>query len=175
MSELPPELDDLVPIPILPRHPGWVNAYRQAWADLWRQRDVTEAAALLDDLWQRMGRPVGGAAREVQVPWSGPPLELIVLLLSQVIGVKWPGAGDALVWHLWEEPPVGVRNLRLAGNIVSLVAEADEGGGIVVVVEARRPFDLEIETEFTTFSEQVPAGRTRYLLTYLDRTDVRQA
>ncbi len=58
--------------------------------------------------------------------------------------------------------------------MISLLAEADTGGGIAVVVEAEHPFDLEIETTFTTFLEHVPAGRTRYLLTYLDRTDIRQ-
>lgn len=58
--------------------------------------------------------------------------------------------------------------------MISLLADAGAGGGIAVVVEAQAPFELEIETKFTTFVEQVPAGRTRYLLTYLDRTDIRE-
>ena len=57
--------------------------------------------------------------------------------------------------------------------MIGLLGKANTGGGIAVVVEARA-FDLEIETEFTTFVEQVPPGRTRYLLTYLDRTDIRE-
>ena len=77
-------------------------------------------------------------------------------------------------WRLSQQPPVELRALRLGDTILSLFAEADTGGGIVVVVEAQAPFELEIETEFTTFVEQVPAGRTRYLLTYLDRTDIRE-
>lgn len=79
-----------------------------------------------------------------------------------------------VVWRLRRSPPAAVHGLQLAGNAMSLLAEADVGGGVAVVVEAEAPFDLEIETEFTTFYERVPAGRTRYLLTYLDRTDVRQ-
>jgi hypothetical protein len=57
---------------------------------------------------------------------------------------------------------------------VSLVAQENVGGGLAVQVEATHPFLLEIETEFTTFVENVPAGSTRLLLTHLDRTDVRQ-
>ncbi len=82
-------------------------------------------------------------------------------------------AGEQRVlWRLHQAPPVAVSNLRLGDNTISLLAEADTGGGIAVVVEAVHPFELEIDTGFTTFIEHVPAGRTRYLLTYLDRTDV---
>lgn len=81
--------------------------------------------------------------------------------------------GDRVVWRLHAEPPV-VAQVQFGANHVSLLAEADTGGGVAVLVEAQAPFELEIDTGFTTFVEQVPAGRTRYLLTYLDRTDVRQ-
>ena len=79
-----------------------------------------------------------------------------------------------ILWRLSQPPPIEVRAIALGDNVISLLAEADTGGGIAVVVEAQHPFDLEIETTFTTFLEHVPAGRTRYLLTYLDRTDVRE-
>lgn len=79
-----------------------------------------------------------------------------------------------ILWRLSQPPPVELRAIALGDNVISLLAEADTGGGIAVAVEAKHPFDLEIETTFTTFLEHVPAGRTRYLLTYLDRTDIRQ-
>jgi hypothetical protein len=78
-----------------------------------------------------------------------------------------------VVWRLRGKLPVAAR-VTLDGQLITLRAERDTGGGIVVTVVAEEAFDLEVETEFTTFVEQVPAGRTRYLLTYLDRTDVRQ-
>jgi hypothetical protein len=78
-----------------------------------------------------------------------------------------------VVWRLRGEPPLSAE-ARLGNNTIRLLAEADTGGGITVWVEAQAPFELEIETEFTTFLEMIPSGRTRYLLTYLDRTDVRQ-
>jgi hypothetical protein len=78
-----------------------------------------------------------------------------------------------VVWRLRGEPPLSAET-RLGDNAIRLLAEADTGGGIAVWVEAQAPFELEIETEFTTFLEMIPPGRTRYLLTYLDRTDVRQ-
>jgi hypothetical protein len=78
-----------------------------------------------------------------------------------------------VVWRLHGEPPLSTE-ARLGGNAIRLLAEADTGGGITVWVEAQAPFELEIETEFITFLELIPPGRTRYLLTYLDRTDVRQ-
>lgn len=78
-----------------------------------------------------------------------------------------------VTWRLRGELPA-VARAGWDGQLITLAAERDTGGGIVVVVEAERAFELEMETEFTTFVEQVPAGRTRYLLTYLDRTDVRQ-
>lgn len=78
-----------------------------------------------------------------------------------------------VVWRLRGELPV-VARATVDGQGITLAAERDTGGGVLLVVEAEGPFDLEVETEFTTFVEQVPAGRTRYLLTYLDRTDVRQ-
>ena len=83
-------------------------------------------------------------------------------------------AEQRILWRLSQPPPVELRAIALGDNVISLLAEADTGGGIAVVVEAKHPFDLEIETTFTTFLEHVPAGRTRYLLTYLDRTDVRE-
>ena len=76
-------------------------------------------------------------------------------------------------WRLYGAPPIAAQ-VQLNGNPISLLAEADTGGGIVVLVEAQAPFELEIDTGFVTFVEQIPAGRTRYLLTYLDRTDVRE-
>ena len=81
--------------------------------------------------------------------------------------------GDRVVWRLHAEPPVAA-HVQLDANHIRLLAEADTGGGIAVLVETQAPFELEIDTGFTTFIEQVPAGRTRYLLTYLDHTDVRQ-
>jgi hypothetical protein len=81
--------------------------------------------------------------------------------------------GERVVWQLHGEPPQKAE-IRLGDNQIRLLAEADTGGGLAVLVEAQRPFALEIDTGFTTFVEQVPGGRTRYLLTYLDRTDVRQ-
>lgn len=79
-----------------------------------------------------------------------------------------------VIWRLLDAPPVAVRNVRVGDNLISLVAEAELGSGVSVVVTAEQPFVLEIETEFTTFSEQAPAGCTRYLLTWLDRSDVRR-
>ena len=91
-----------------------------------------------------------------------------------VTNVELFPAEQRILWRLHQPPPVELRAIGLSDNVISLLAEADTGGGIAVVVEARHPFDLEIETTFTTFIEHVPAGRTRYLLTYLDRTDIRQ-
>jgi hypothetical protein len=81
---------------------------------------------------------------------------------------------NRVLWRLAQPPPLELRGIALGDNVVTLLAEADTGGGVTVVVEARHAFDLEIETTFTTFLEHVPAGRTRYLLTYLDRTDILQ-
>ncbi len=92
--------------------------------------------------------------------------------------LSWPvsqvaSEGGRVIWRLRGEPPLSAE-VHLDGNTIRLLAEADTGGGIAVWVETPAPFEIEIETEFTTFVETVPAGRTRYLLTYLDRTDVRQ-
>ena len=83
-------------------------------------------------------------------------------------------AEQRVLWRLDQPPPIELRAIGLGDNVISLLAKADTGGGIAVVVEAEHPFELEIVTTFTTFLEHVPAGRTRYLLTYLDRTDIRE-
>ena len=83
-------------------------------------------------------------------------------------------AEQRVLWRLDQPPPIELRAISLGDNVISLLAESDTGGGIAVVVEAEHPFELEIVTTFTTFLEHVPAGRTRYLLTYLDRTDIRE-
>ena len=83
-------------------------------------------------------------------------------------------AEQRVLWRLDQPPPIELRAIGLGDNVISLLAEADTGGGIAVVIEAKYSFDLEIETTFTTFLEHVPAGRTRYLLTFLDRTDIRE-
>lgn len=79
---------------------------------------------------------------------------------------------NRVVWRLTQPPPAHAL-VPLGDDLVKLTAEADMGGGIAVVIQTGRPFLLEIETPLATFVEQVPAGATRYLLTYLDRTDVR--
>ena len=83
-------------------------------------------------------------------------------------------AEQRILWHLSQTPPVELRAISLGDNVINLMAEGDTGGGIAVLVEAKHPFELEIQTIFTTFLEHVPAGRTRFLLTYLDRTDIRE-
>lgn len=76
-------------------------------------------------------------------------------------------------WRLRDPLPVQLE-LALPRNLIRLEALDEAGGGITVQVTAQQPFTLEIETEFVTYLEQVPAGCTRYLLTYLDRTDIRR-
>jgi len=81
-------------------------------------------------------------------------------------------AENRLIWRIGAVP-VEIE-VSLGGQPVRLAALADEGGGIRVLVEAQAPLALEMEAGFTVFYESAPAGRTTYLLTYLDRTDVRQ-
>lgn len=80
---------------------------------------------------------------------------------------------NRVLWRLPGSLPVLLK-VALPQNSIRLEALDEAGGGIEVIVEAEAPFALEIETGFVTYVEQVPAGRTRYLLTHLDRTDVRQ-
>lgn len=81
--------------------------------------------------------------------------------------------GSRVIWRLHDDTP-GEIQVQLGANSIRLLVEGGDGGGRVVWVETPAPFELEIDTGFTVFIEQVPAGRTRYLLTHLDRTDVRQ-
>lgn len=81
--------------------------------------------------------------------------------------------GDRVICRLCDESG-GEATARLGDNSICLRIEGEAGGGRVIWVEAAAPCQLEIDTGFTTFVEQVPAGCTRYLLTHLDRTDVRQ-
>lgn len=81
--------------------------------------------------------------------------------------------GDRVICRLCDES-AGEATVRLGDNSICLRIEGEAGGGRVIWVEAAAPCQLEIDTGFTTFVEQVPAGCTRYLLTHLDRTDVRQ-
>lgn len=81
--------------------------------------------------------------------------------------------GSRVIWRLHDDAQ-GEFQVQLGANGIRLLAQGDDGGGKVVWIEAQAPFELEIDTGFTVFIEQVPAGRTRYLLTHLDRTDVRQ-
>lgn len=172
------------PAPTLLARPGWMAAYWRSWRAI--QPDASADGALaqvralrargLDDeafaaACEFMERAAasgaainasGGLARH----WPA----LATLLVEEVIGVTW--SQDGVHWELRLEPPVGLRGLEVGENTISLSAETDTGAGIVVVVEAAAAFDLTIRTQFTTFQERAPAGRTRYLLTYLDRTDI---
>lgn len=94
------------------------------------------------------------------------------ILNSQFSLLTMPHANHVR-WRLRGSLPVQV-DLSLPHNLIHLQAVDDAGGGITVQVTAQSPFTLEIETEFVTYLEQVPAGHTRYLLTYLDRTDIRR-
>ncbi|MCD6289620.1 MAG: hypothetical protein J7M34_03885 [Anaerolineae bacterium] len=127
-------------------------------------------------LWENYApdaaEPGTPAARDF-VGWSG--VGPIALLIEEIVGLDVDAAHQLVRWRLEEEPPVGVRNLHLGDNIISLVAEEAAGPGVIVTVEAEKPFHLEISTPFAEFSEAVPAGMHRYTLTYLDRTDIRRA
>ncbi len=115
------------------------------------------------------GRP---AAKDF-VGWSG--AGPIALLIEEIIGLEVDAARQWVHWRLEDDLPLGLHRLRLGDNTISLVAEADEGAGIRVRVEAEQPFQLEITTPFAEFVERVPAGSHQYTLTYLDRTDVHVA
>lgn len=78
-----------------------------------------------------------------------------------------------VLWRLRDPQPTQIE-LALPNNAIRLEVLADTGGGIEVLIEAELSFALEIETEFVSYLEHVPAGRTRYLLTHLDRTDIRR-
>lgn len=82
-------------------------------------------------------------------------------------------AENRLVWHLGEST-VQVDHVRWDQQTVTLEARGDIGAGILVEVTATHPFELEVEAGAAVFYESVPAGRTRFVLTYLDRGDVRQ-
>ena len=171
------------PTPVLPAYPHWVAAYWQSWrdGDLPAARDALvqiqalRARGLDDEAFAAacafMDRAAAQSAeidraQEMAAHWPA----LATLLIETVIGVNWSDNG--VNWELRLEPPVALRELALDGNVISLSAEADTGAGVVVLVDAAAPIDLTIRTQFTTFHEQAPAGQTRYLLTYLDRTDI---
>ncbi len=173
------------PTPVVPAYPGWVAAYWQSWRGDQPQsaaeNTLVQVRALrargLDDeafavacaFMDRVAAdlpPDAGSAHEVASRWPA----VASLLVETLIGVTC--TGNSVDWELRLEPPIGLHSLALDGNVISLIAEADTGAGIVVVVDAATPFYLTIRTEFTTFSERAPAGQTRYLLTYLDRTDI---
>lgn len=173
------------PVPLLPSHPGWIAAYWRAWRDDQNLPAAVDALAqvralqtrgLDDEAFTAACEFMDGAAADLSPDEDSPPAmtghwpALATLLVDEVIGVTW--SQSSVTWELRLEPPVGLHGLRVAGAVVSLTAEADTGAGIVVAVAATAPFDLTIRTQFTTFHEQAPAGQTRYLLTYLDRTDI---
>ncbi|MCB0205287.1 MAG: hypothetical protein KDH89_10760 [Anaerolineae bacterium] len=172
------------PEPDLPAQPGWVAAYWQSWRGGQRFAWADDALAqirrlvadgLHDDAFAaacgymaRAAAAASGAGSPPKLATSWPAIA--TLLVEEVIGVTWSSEG--VHWNLRLEPPVGLYCLTIDGNTLSLAAEADTGAGIVVRVQATVPFDLTIDTELTMFQERVPAGETRYLLTYLDRTDI---
>ena len=83
-------------------------------------------------------------------------------------------AENRLLWRIAGVPGDVVR-VRWGRQEVTLAAIADVGAGIMIEVTATLPFELEVEAGTAVFYESVPAGQTRYLLTYLDRSDVRLA
>jgi predicted membrane GTPase involved in stress response len=82
-------------------------------------------------------------------------------------------AENRLVWHLGESTEQ-VDHARWDQQVVTLEARGEIGAGILIEVTARQPFELEVEAGTAVFYESVPAGRTQFVLTHLDRGDVRQ-
>jgi hypothetical protein len=175
------------PQPILPRHPHWETAYWGAWragaaderaqaawmrvSQLRRRGQDAEAFALACHFLDHAPAPAAGSSSAPATVAQGWPATA-ALLVHGALGLTWDE--DGLRWDLRLEPPVGILHLAPGDNDVSLRAEADTGAGIVVVVEATTPFDLEIVTGAASYLEHAPAGQTRYLLTNLDRTDILQ-
>ena len=187
-----------LPVPLLPAFPHWIDLYWRAW-DLAQQASsqpaqaydhiralvqageqeaaLSQAVAYLEALASAGNQaapyplvPQARLPRPAGRPWPEPA----AILVEVILGIEADETAQRIAWRLQTAPPAGVSHLSLADNSVSLIAEDEVGGGIAVMVEAQHPFDLEIITEFTSFAEQIPPGRTRYLLTYLDRTDIRQ-
>lgn len=172
------------PVPSLPAYPGWLAAYWQSWRASQPDASLDGALAQVRELRDRgldddafvvacefMERAAAQVVADntphnIARHWPA----MATLLVEEVIGVTW--SEDSVHWELRLEPPMGLRGLQIAGATISLIAEVDTGAGVIVAVETTAPFDLTIRTEFTTFQERVPAGHTRYLLTYLDRTDI---
>lgn len=173
------------PAPFLPAHPEWVAAYWQAWrgglefvaaADGLAQVRALRASGLHDEAFvvacEFMDRAAAALypVEDNTLQTSGRWPALATLLVEEVVGVTW--SRRHVHWELRLEPSTGLHGLALGRSVISLTAEADTGAGVVVAVDATAPFDLTIRTQFTTFHERAPAGQTRYLLTYLDRTDI---
>lgn len=171
------------PALFLPAHPAWQELFDRALQVL-DPEDLPEPgqdyagirALRAGSGGERARQAVAGFLDRLAAGTTLPPgdaLAAVLLMLEEVLGLNWlPGEGR-LVWTLREAPPAGIRDLSLGDNLVSLRVEKDSGGGPVAVVEVVQPLDLQIDTEFTSFSEHIPAGTTRLLLSHLDRTDVR--
>lgn len=170
-------------MPYLPGRPEWAASYWQAWQADQPDPRAEEALAAVralraagrdDEAFLTACQFLDAAARAAPIltteQTGGRWPALVALLVEEVIGVTWSDEG--IRWALRLEPPVGLLRLETASAVVSLAAEADTGAGIVVAVETTHPIDLAMETPLTVFQERVPAGKTRYLLTYLDRTDI---
>lgn len=99
-------------------------------------------------------------------------LVAIASLLEAIVGVEIDAAQARITWRLYENTPIGVRNLQMGQRKVSLLATEEKGAGVQAKVVSDGEFELEIVTPTTAYLEIVSPGENRYILTVLDRTEV---
>ena len=174
----------ILPQPVLAARPDWFRVYEQAvqaQTDLQKfdlLRDLPPAQTWEDPVtFDEMRRSAVAQMERLARGHTSPPLPtastIAALLIAQIIGIRPDAEENRILWHLMEDPPLGVVGLPWADDQIDLLVQPDPGGGQIVQIETPVPFTLELFTPHTTFCEVIPSGTTHIRLTVLDRTDVR--
>ena len=76
------------------------------------------------------------------VGWTG--LAPISMLIENVLGIRLNAPEKKIEWHITQKSSHGLKNIHFLGSTIDLVATRTENGKMILDIESKGQFDLEI-------------------------------
>ena len=76
------------------------------------------------------------------VGWTG--LAPISMLIENVLGIRLNAPEKKIEWHITQKSTHGLKNIHFLGSTIDLVATRTENGKMILDIESKGQFDLEI-------------------------------
>ena len=135
------------------------DAYRVTANHLDQLSEVFEATSTLWENYAPEAPQPGNIAKPEFVGWTG--CGPIAALIETILGIDVDAPSRTVTWRLTQPGDQGIRNLHVAGQPLSLLAEPTPNGW-ALTAETTQPLTLRVYHDGHDHIWEVPAGSSRF-------------